>query len=231
MPQRYFIENNNFTITGQDAHHIKKVMRMKTGDEIIVCHDGKCFQCSLDLENEVVKYQIIQELKKHNQLEITLIQGLPKNPKSDVVIKYATIFGASKIILAGMHRSITKLENEDNKIKRFQLIAKEAAELAHRFEVPKIEMIKSLEKIDLSIYDIVLLADENERSTTLEHALPSLQKEMKIALIIGPEGGISDIERISLLSKKVIPVTLGYYILPTEIASLYILTYLSIKNI
>jgi 16S rRNA (uracil1498-N3)-methyltransferase len=54
---------------------------------------------------------------------------------------------------------------------------------------------------------------------------------MKIALIIGPEGGISEAERNSLLSKKVIPVTLGHYILPTEIASLYILTYLSVKNI
>lgn len=231
MPQRYFIENQNNTITGQDAHHIKKVMRMKTGDEIIVCSNGKCFLSSLNLEGEEVQYEVIKELKKHEQPEITLIQGLPKNPKSDSVIKYGTIFGASKIILAGMHRSITKLENEENKIKRFQMIAKEAAELAHRFEVPVIEMAKSLDKIDLSHYDVVLLADENEKSMTLENALPSIQKEMRIALIIGPEGGISDAERISLLSKKVIPVTLGYYILPTEIASLYILTYLSIKNI
>ncbi len=231
MPQRYFIENQNNTITGQDAHHIKKVMRMKTGDEIIVCLNGKCFLSSLDLESEEVKYKVIHELKKHEQPEITLIQGLPKNPKSDIVIKYGTIFGASKIILAGMHRSITKLENEDNKIKRFQMIAKEAAELAHRFEVPVIEMVKSLDKLDLSVYDVVLLADENEKSTTLEIALPSIQKELKIAVIIGPEGGISDAERNSLLSKKVIPVTLGHYILPTEIASLYILTYLSVKNI
>lgn len=231
MPQRYFIENQNNIITGQDAHHIKKVMRMKTGDEIIVCNAGKCFLSILNLETEEVKYDIVQELIKHDQPEITLIQGLPKNPKSDIVIKYATIFGASKIILAGMHRSITKLDNEDNKTKRFQMIAKEAAELAHRFEVPTIEMKKSLDKIDLSLYDIVLLADENERSTTLEKALPKIQKEMKIALIIGPEGGISEAERNSLLSKKVIPVTLGHYILPTEIASLYILTYLSVKNI
>jgi 16S rRNA (uracil1498-N3)-methyltransferase len=231
MPQRYFIHNHNNIITGQDAHHIKKVMRMKTGDEIIVCWNGKCFLSSLNLDGEEVRYEVIHELKKHNQPNITLIQGLPKNPKSDVVIKYATIFGASKIILAGMHRSITKLENEETKIKRFELIAKEAAELAHRFEVPIIEMVKSLDKLDLLKYDVVLLADENEKSITLEKALPSIQKEMNIALIIGPEGGISEQERISLLSKKVIPVTLGSYILPTEIASLYMLTYLSIKNI
>jgi 16S rRNA (uracil1498-N3)-methyltransferase len=231
MPQRYFIENQSNLITGQDAHHIKKVMRMKTNDEIIVCFDGKCFLSSLNLDSEEVKYEVIRELIKPDGPEITLIQGLPKNPKSDTVIKYATIFGASKIILAGMHRSITKLDNEESKIKRFQMIAKEAAELAHRFEVPHIEMKKSLDKIDLSLYDIVLLADENEKSKTLEKALPNVYKDMKIALIIGPEGGISDMERISLLSKKVIPVTLGHYILPTEIASLYILTYLSVKNI
>jgi len=231
MPQRYFIENQNNLITGQDAHHIKKVMRMKTGDEIIVCFNSKCFLSTLNLESEDVKYEIVHELKKCEQPEITLIQGLPKNPKSDTVIKYATIFGASKIILAGMHRSITKLDNEENKIKRFQTIAKEAAELAHRFEVPTIEMKKSLDRIDLSYYDIVLLADENEKSTTLDQALPSIHNNLKIALIIGPEGGISEMERISLLSKKVIPVTLGHYILPTEIASLYILTYLSVKNL
>ncbi|MDO9629883.1 MAG: RsmE family RNA methyltransferase [Acholeplasmataceae bacterium] len=231
MPQRYFVEKNNLIITCSDAHHIKKVMRMKTGDEIIICHDGKCFLSILDLDTEEVKYKIIEELIRKDSPKITLIQGLPKNPKSDIVIKYATIFGASKIILAGMHRSITKLDNEENKIKRFQTIAKEAAELAHRFEVPEIEMIKSLDKMDLSFYDIVLLADESEKSTTLEIALPSIKKEMNIALIIGPEGGISESERISLLSKKVVPVTLGHYILPTEIANLYILTYLSVKNI
>jgi 16S rRNA (uracil1498-N3)-methyltransferase len=84
--------------------------------------------------------------------------------------------------------------------------------------------------MDLSIYDLVLLADESEKAVTLEKALSNDFQDIKIAVIIGPEGGISDSERKALLSKNVVAITLGSNILPTEVASLYVLSYLSAKN-
>jgi len=230
MPQRYFLDKKSNMISGQDAHHIKTVMRMKNEDEIIVCYDDACFLASINVDQPDVKFQIIKELSQPKALNITIIQGLPKSPKHEIVTKYATIFGASSIIFTPMHRSIAKLENTDNKLKRLEVIAKEAAELAHRFNVPNIEFKKSLDSIDLKSYDLVLLADENNKTTSLKNAVHGDLLKLKIAVIIGPEGGISEQERMTLLSKDVITVSLGNNILPTEIACLYVLTFFSLEN-
>jgi len=107
---------------------------------------------------------------------------------------------------------------------------KEASELAHRFDVPKISFESSLKKIDWTSFDVILLADENEKTMTLPEVLPSVLNTMNIALIIGPEGGIADQERDYLESVGARFVSLGKHILPTELAALYALTYLSLKN-
>jgi 16S rRNA (uracil1498-N3)-methyltransferase len=140
--QRYFLETFNSKITGQDAHHIKKVMRMHVEDEIIVCHNGHCFLSSIQGLEPEVTYTIKHELKKPKTLNITVIQGQPKHPKSEAVVKYATIFGASEIILTTMQRSIAKIDSDSNKLKRLETIAKEASELAHRFDIPKLKQRK-----------------------------------------------------------------------------------------
>ncbi len=228
--QRYFLNQKSNQITGQDALHITKVMRMKTDDQVIVCYDQRCFLSSLIIDNSGVFFKEIQELEGYKTPYITLIQGLPKHPKNELVTKYATLFGASSILFIPMMRSIAKLDNEANKQKRLELIAKEAAELAHRFDVPSIHLLSSMKNVDWHDFDHVLLADENEKSMTLNEALPEVKSTMKIAVIIGPEGGITEQERDYFKSINAIAVSLGKNILPTELAALYALSYLSIKN-
>jgi 16S rRNA (uracil1498-N3)-methyltransferase len=225
--QRYFLKEFNQKITGQDAHHIKKVMRMKVSDDIICCAEGRCFYAEIPTIDQDVTYQLKEELKKPNTWDVTLIQGLPKHPKSEIVVKQATIFGAKHIMLAGMKRSIAKLENESNKLQRYETISKEGAELAHRFDIPKIELYKSLSSIDFKNYDLIILADENEHQKPLREVIQKKHADLKIAIIIGPEGGISDDERTYLIHQKAITVSLGKHILPTELASLYVLSYIS----
>ena len=228
--QRYFLTNKSNQITGQDAHHITKVMRMKTGDQVIVCYAKRCFLSSLRIDEEGVFFEEKEELKAVHSPEITLIQGLPKHPKNEMVCKYATIFGVTSIIFIPMMRSIAKLDNEANKQKRLESIAKEAAELAHRFDIPSIRYEPSLKHIPWQHFDHILLADENEKTRTLEQVLPNVDRLMKIAIIIGPEGGIADQEREYFTSLNVSSVSLGKHIIPTELAALYALSYLSIKN-
>lgn len=230
MPQRYFLNEKSNVITGQDAHHIKKVMRMKTGDELIVCYHNSCFLAVIDVEQEDVHFSVIRELESKKSLNVTLIQGLPKGSKTETIVKYATIFGASSIVFLEMNRSIAKVDNENNKIKRLSTIAKEAAELSHRFNLPTISFEKKLENIDLSAFDLILLADENHLTTSLEDVIKQEHLSKKIALIIGPEGGITDLERTYLAKQKAVFISLGNLILPTEVACLYALSYLSIKN-
>lgn len=230
MAQRYFVKQLNGLISGQDAHHISRVMRMSIGDKIIICSEGTCVNATIDALGDPVNYHILNTLEHKYSMDITIIQGLPKHPKHEFIAKYATIFGASSIIFVQMHRSISKLENIENKILRLNVIAKEAAELAHRFDLPTIEMVKNLDAIDFSTYDLVLLADELEHQNNLLNAINNHKTNHRIAVIIGPEGGISEAERIALLKRQVIPVSLGSNILPTEAACLYALSLLSHQN-
>ncbi|MDL2292680.1 16S rRNA (uracil(1498)-N(3))-methyltransferase [Acholeplasma sp. OttesenSCG-928-E16] len=224
--QRYFLNEINNYITGNDYHHIKNVMRMGAGDFIIVCCNNSCYKVEIVSITDKIEYKIVDTLKNKKQADITIIQGLPKNNKIDTFIKYSTCFGASKIILVNMIRSISKVSNIDNKVSRYHAIAKEAAELSHRSFIPPIIMTDSIKKIDLGEFDIVLLADENEKTTKIENL--SNLKDKRIAVIIGPEGGIDDKER-EYLKKIAISISLGVNILPTEVANLYALSLLKSK--
>jgi 16S rRNA (uracil1498-N3)-methyltransferase len=229
--QRYFLaKHESLEITGPDAHHITKVMRMTSGEQVIVCADRQCFLVTLEIKEGRVFYHINEEIKREPDPQITLIQGLPKHPKTETVAKYATLFGASNIVFVPMMRSIAKSDNEANKLKRMHLIAKEAAELAHRFDIPEIRFETNLKNLDWSRFSVILLADENEKTKTLLEVLPEVNSNMSIALIIGPEGGIADQERSYLSSVGAHFVSLGKNILPTELASLYALSYLCLKN-
>jgi 16S rRNA (uracil1498-N3)-methyltransferase len=227
MPQRYFLENDTGVITGNDAHHIQNVMRLRDDAEIIVCHEDQCHVATIKHEGKRVHYQKKHQLEQPEILNITLVQGIPKHPKSDFVCKYATVFGVRHIIFVPMKRSIVKLENEANKLIRLERIAKEAAELAHRSNIPTIKMYQKLEDVEFNTFDFIIFADENESNQTLEACLSFANKEMKICIVIGPEGGIDDEERKLMETLKAEFVSLGSNVLPTEAAGLYVLSCLT----
>jgi 16S rRNA (uracil1498-N3)-methyltransferase len=233
MAQRYFLTKFDFekkSITSEDKHHILKVMRMKSNDLIEVCYLKKCYAAKLIINEQSINYEIVKELVKRRSADVTLIQGLPKGNKIDFISKYATMFGVSNIFFVQMDRSIAKEKNSENKIKRLHLIAKEAAELSHRFDIPDIRFFKSLKDIDFNIFDLILLADENEKNFMIQDVINKQNLDKKIALIIGPEGGITDNERAFFNQKKAYIISLGDNILTTEIASIYPLSYISVKN-
>ncbi|WP_162140079.1 RsmE family RNA methyltransferase [Haploplasma axanthum] len=220
--QRYILDDttNNFYKT--DIHHIKKVMRMQTGDKVIVCLHEKCSLVKLNID-ENITFDVIENYDENKTLDITLVQGLLKGTKIETTIKYSTIFGAKKIVLVPFERSIAKNKNTDNKTDRYFLIAKEAAELAHREKIPTIEFQDSLKTINWKEYDYVILADEEEKKTLLKDLELKNIFDKKIAIIIGPEGGISDNERKYCKNNKFFSISLGKYIFPAEIAAISIL--------
>lgn len=228
--QRYFLEKEGHEITGSDVFHITKVMRMKTGDRVIVCYQKQCYEVALNIEDARVFFDVIKPINAQQEPTITLVQGLPKHPKTETIAKYATLFGASHIIFVPMHRSIAKSDNEANKLKRLNAITKEAAELSHRNEVPSVSFIDHLKSIDWHTFSDIILCDENEHTQTLNQTVKDINNQRHYAIIIGPEGGISEAERNYLQSVHAISVSLGHRILPTELASLYPLVYLSLKN-
>lgn len=231
------MENNEIKITGTDTNHIKNVLRKKIGDQITICNTNmaKNYLCKIiNFEEEAIKCEIIEELETDTEsnIKVTILQGLPKADKMELVIQKAVELGVYDITPVEMQRCVVKLTDKDKmkKTQRWQKIAEVAAKQSRRNRIPEINEIKSLQNICnlCQEYDIVIVAYEKEEENTLKQELKKLKttqtQNLKIAILIGPEGGI-DFSEIELLKKNGAKiVTLGKRILRTETVALNILS-------
>lgn len=237
--QKYFITKENLTkhiITGEDCHHISVVMRSKIDDKVYVSDGSKTYLVALkSISSDEVSFEIIEEKIGNVELPVfvSIFQGYPKGDKIEDIIKHGTELGASLFTPTIMKRSIFKLDpkKKENKLIRFNKIAKEAAEQSHRDVVPLVDDIKELKKIDFSSYDYKILCYEedakNNELRNFKEIVSSLKENDKIAIVIGPEGGIDDSEVIYLKNQGFITCALGPRILRTETAGLYCLSAIS----
>ncbi|MBO8171423.1 MAG: 16S rRNA (uracil(1498)-N(3))-methyltransferase [Bacillaceae bacterium] len=238
--QRYFVDppqmgENDLTITGDDVHHIKNVMRYGEGDEIIVSNGrGRDVTARIrHVSGEVVHCDIIGELDDNRELpvQITIAQSLPKADKMELIIQKGTELGAFQFLPVISERTIVRLDGKKaaKKIDRWSRIAKEAAEQSHRSRIPQITVIHTWRELldQADAFDTRLLAYEQEQGATLYEALQPLDEGSSILLLIGPEGGFSEKEVDEALSAGFRSISLGRRILRTETASLYGLSCIS----
>lgn len=232
--QRYFVkkEKNKLILNESDLHHIKNVMRIKSDDKIICILNNQSYLCKINYDETTYDIKIIEEISKDVELpkEIILYQALIKNDKFDFVIQKASELGVSKIVPTIFSRSIIKItENKkDNKIIRYQKIAKEACEQSHRQIIPEISNYLDVKNITLDNDTLGLIAYENNGDyLSFYKNLMNLQSYLKIALVIGPEGGFSEDELNYLKGIGFKSISLGKRILRSETASLYALSVLA----
>lgn len=232
------IENNLIRISKDDINHIKNVLRLQLNDEILICNinDKNTFLCKIILlEKETIKVEILKEIKESNEtnIHINIFQGIPKFEKMELIIQKSTELGVKEITPVLMERSIVKINEKTskNKLERWRKIAEISAKQSKRDYIPIINEVINIKNICNYIknYDIVLLAYENENNNTLKKELLkiknyiqniNLEKEIKIGIIIGPEGGIDKKEIETLKKCNIIPITLGKRILRTETVAL-----------
>lgn len=237
--QKYFIDQDKLKagiIDTDDAFHITTVMRSKIGDQILVGDNSKTYLAEIkSLSNTLVTFEIIEERTGNYEMPVfvTIFQGYPKGDKLEDVIKHGTELGASEFIPTIMKRSVFKLEpkKKASKLERFNKIAKEAAEQSFRTIIPSVPDIKYLKEINFDGYDVKILCYEESakqgEASNFKAAVKNLKKGDKVAVLIGPEGGIDDSEVEYLESKGFVPCALGPRILRTETAIFYALSTIS----
>lgn len=231
------IKNNEITIIGEDINHIKNVLRKKQGDEITICDisTSKDYQCKIEeIQEKQITTSIIKELETNTEpeIQISILQGLPKAEKMELIIQKSVELGVYDITPIEMKRCVVKLNEKDKRKKqeRWQKISEVAAKQSGRNIIPKINSIIPVKNICnlCPKYDIVLVAYENEKENKLKHEIEKLKsqnkKNLKIAILIGPEGGIDEKEIEILKQNNAKIVTLGNRILRTETVALNILS-------
>lgn len=228
---RFFISIDNIKkgtidITGEDVSHISRVLRLKAGDEMVLC-DGQGVDYHVvieDIGKYAVKTRILGRKSSLGEpgINVIILQGIPKGTKMDLIIQKCTEIGVNRIIPVLNARTVVKLSDEKDekkKTQRWQRIAEEAAKQSGRGIIPKIEMPRTFKEAleEAADLDICLIPYELEKGHTLKESIHG--KAFKnIGIFIGPEGGYEDFEINSALDKGVIPVTLGPRILRTETA-------------
>lgn len=225
------IEENNAVITGEDAAHIARVLRMRPGDEIHIA-DGQNNEYRARLV-EVDKQSVRTELlgrcatTAEPMHHFTLYQGLPKSGKMEVIIQKCVELGVSHITPVLTERSVVRPDGDfEKKRLRYQRIAYEAAKQSGRAVIPQVTGLISLAEINYAAHGMLLHAYEEEHGVSLRQALRKSIPPKDIALFIGPEGGFEEDEAALLARSGAVAVSLGPRILRTETAGMAMLAML-----
>ena len=227
-------------ITGSDVNHIKNVLRIRQGEEMLVSDGtGRDYLCQAEeIAGQEVTVRILETEEEGRELpsRIWLFQGLPKSDKMEFIIQKAVELGAAGIVPVSTRNTVVRLDQkkEEAKVKRWQAIAESAAKQSKRSLVPRVSGIMTLKEafdyVESQGFSVRLIPYEHEAGmdgtkTELDAAGPG----QDIAVFIGPEGGFDEREIELALSKGVRPISLGRRILRTETAGLALLSVLMMR--
>ena len=214
-----------------EIHHMN-VRRIDPGEHIAACAaGGKCWEVEIcTISKTEVTGRVINVMPIEQLPNLTLVQGISKGDRMGQTIRQTTELGVQRIIPFLSDRTTVRLAVDEraNKGARWQRIALSAAKQSGRSILPIVDDPTSLEDIctTLSSFDRVIIAweeaDTNSDGTALSigDALEGFDMDSRVALVIGPEGGLSahEVNAIKDLGDFVKVVTLGKLILRTETA-------------
>lgn len=221
-------------ITGKDVNHIKNVLRMRPGDEIVLrngCDDKRYLCCIAAFGGDEVCCKVLETEKSSVELpsKIFLFQGLPKGDKMETIIQKAVELGVYEIIPVMCKRTVVKLDEkkEKSKLIRWQGIAEAAAKQSKRERIPQIRNIMEFQ--DAMVYSRcagvrVIPYELWEGMDQTREILGGLKPGRDVAVFIGPEGGFTQEEIQHAMEEDICPITLGKRILRTETAGMAVLS-------
>ena len=231
------ISGENAYIEGSDVNHIANVLRMKPGEELLISVRGDWdYLCKIvDIETDRVNLKVLESMEQRElPVNITLLQGIPKSDKLEMIIQKAVELGVSEIIPVKTKRVVVKIDEKkvDTKVNRWNAIAESAAKQSKRSIIPKVYEPMSIDNALEIVKDfgVKLIPYENaDGIDKTRKILDNMDKTKNIAVFIGPEGGFeeSEVERIKNSGFEVI--TLGKRILRTETAGLALLSNIMIR--
>ncbi len=226
------INNEQVYISGPDVNHIKRVLRLGPGDELMVL-DGRGGAYEAVIE-KTCREQVICTIKKEVpagtglSVRVTLVQGIPKGDKMDFIIQKGTELGISRVVPLICRRSVVKLAGDKSlkRLERWRRIALEAAKQCRRPDVPEVKVPAGWNRVleELPPEAAAFIPWEGEKTRTLKGILQGSAVKKQIYVFIGPEGGFTPDEVRTAGEYGVCPVTLGPRILRTETVGLAVLS-------
>lgn len=224
--RRFFVEaveRGHAQITGQDAHHLTRVLRVEAGQKFEISDNLNVFLAEVETaRKDLVRFRIVEKVEAGAPLIHTaLFAALIKFERFEWLLEKATELGVAEVTPVQTERSEKGLEGAALKrIGRWKRIAREASEQSRRARLPDIESPIELADALENCADHRYALEEAEARPILS-ALPDVRQPADpVALLVGPEGGWTDRERAAIAAAGWTRVSLGDRILRTETAAI-----------
>lgn len=227
MP-RFFVEQvaeASPVITGTDAAHIARSLRMRAGETVTLCdRNGEDYLCEITVVSpETVALKVLEHSPCQNEssCKVTLFQALPKADKMEWIVQKAVELGVQEIVPVQSARCVSKPDSKSaaRKVERWQKIAEEAAKQCERGIIPAVcELIpfdEAVRRAGRLEKQVLFYEGGGESVDSLVNA-----EDKSVAIFIGPEGGFEEEEVRAVLKAGGSAATLGPRILRAETAPL-----------
>ena len=238
--QRFFVTHDQvgedkIRIQGSDVNHMKNVLRMRPGEEVMVSDgNNRQYRCRVeDYPDGEAVLAILEAGLVDTELpsRIYLFQGLPKQEKMELIVQKAVELGVCQVIPVQTRRCVVKLDAKKaaKKVQRWQQIAESAAKQAGRGYIPAVSEVMTFqealafsETLDIRLIPYEL-ADGMDGTRKI---LDGIRPGQSVGIFIGPEGGFEKEEVGRAVEAGALPITLGKRILRTETAGIAVLSIL-----
>ncbi len=210
----------------EDARHAIRVLRMKLGEKCELFAGGKRYSAEIcAISDHGVQALMLGELPSTEaRLRITLYQGLPKADKMELIVQKSVELGACAVVPVAMSRCVVQLDAKDGRKKqeRWQKIAREACKQSGRCEMMQVSEPISFKQLlaHLPEHGAAIVPWEDASGYSLARFHQEHPDVTDLAIVIGPEGGMSEEEIARMKDASCRSVTLGPRILRTETAGL-----------
>jgi 16S rRNA (uracil1498-N3)-methyltransferase len=231
--RRFFvdaIQRGYAQITGHDAHHLTRVLRVEPGQKFEISDNLNVYLAEVETaRKDLVRFQILEKIEAAEPVAHTvLFAALIKFERFEWLLEKATELGVEEVTPVQTERSEKGLEHAAQKrLLRWKRIAREASEQSRRARLPSIALpIELADALRTGTGHRYLL--EEAGAMPILGVLPEArQPGDRVALLAGPEGGWTDRERVAIQAAGWAPVSLGQRILRTETAAIAALAILN----
>ncbi len=223
-----WVEQGKGTIYGPQGRQIATVLRLKPGDKLALLdgtgaeYDAVITSVGKDAVTAAISEQRACECEAATRVLIAI--GYLKGDKAEYVVQKCTELGASDIVLFDCERTVAKPDPSKlgEKLERLRRVAREATEQCGRCILPNVGAVSDVESLSAHIsgFDRKLVAWEDEQTVSLKNALSDHGGVSSVAVVIGPEGGLTQAEVAKLTESGARPVSLGKRVLRSETAAI-----------
>lgn len=236
--RRFFIDEiistqETLSITGAEAKHIARVLRMGPGEHIVLLdREGKRFQAVIE---KVDRHQVLVSLESAipspamSPVHITLCQALLKSHPMDLVMEKTSELGVDRVLPYLAERTVVKVDRDKgaDKARHWLEIAQSAAKQSNRAMPAEISPPCSFSEL-LSLFRrepaLKILLWEQEGTRNLKDLLRSGSPASRVVAMVGPEGGFTEREVRDAVEAGFVSVSLGNRILRSETAAITLVT-------